>query len=164
VRHGQPPRPHRWDLLRPDQLGTLLHGVAEPNLWYLDELTDCAGKVVARSGDADLRFVGRSADSVFDLLGGALASTSWSGRLGQLPLSCAGDPAGLSPRELRRWYDDTATVPARGEHPSVALATAVALVKAGRTRPVRRRLVRTFSAEPAFAEPWLRSLSRELRD
>lgn len=277
-----PPRPHRWDLLRPDRLGSLLDGVEQPELWYLDELTVCAAKVVARSGDADLRFVGRSADSVFDLLGGALAKTSWSGRLGRLPLSCVDDAGKLSGRELgrmrehlasaglapydlarrrrplalvdlvwagrtfttlhtvlrdwveesrepwpvvrrklhylgitsrtatspktwrwqqhqpwtrdlptravrnisldrqvwhllgdhqaktapsfppRRWHDETVTSPARGDGPVRALATAVALVEAGRTRTVRRSLVRTFSVEPAFAEPWLRSLSREL--
>jgi hypothetical protein len=279
---SDPPRPHRWDLLRPDRLGTLLDGAEQPDLWYLDELTVCAAKVVARSGGGDLRFVGRSADSVFDLLGGALAKTSWSGRLGRLPLSCAGGAAelsrrdvvrmrehlaaaGMSPYDLarrrcplalvdlvwagrtfttlhtvlrdwveesrepwpvirgrvryvgitartrtspktwrwqqhrawtgdlptravrnvsldpsvwhllgdhepktapsfppRRWHDATVSVPARGDGPTRALATAVALVEAGRTGTVRRRLVRTFGAEPAFAEPWLRSLAREL--
>ncbi|MEU5097585.1 hypothetical protein [Streptomyces sp. NPDC020996] len=280
---SDPPRPHRWDLLRPDQLGTLLDGVEQPDLWYLDELTVCAAKVVARSGCGDLRFVGRSADSLFDLLGGALAETSWSGRLGRLPLSCAGGTAELSRRDVgrmrehlaaagaapwdlarrrrplalvdlvwagrtfttlhtvlrdwveesreprpvvrsrlrclgitvrtgtspktwrwqqhrswtrdlparavqnvsldrsvwhlladqepktapsfppRRWHDDAVSVPARGVGPALALATAVALVEAGRTGTVRRRLVRTFAAEPAFAEPWLRSLSHELK-
>jgi hypothetical protein len=280
---SDPPQPHRWDLLRPDQLGTLLDGVEQPDLWYLDELTVCAAKVVARSGGADLRFVGRSADSVFDLLGGALAETSWSGRLGRLPLSCAGGPAELSRRDVgrmrehlaaaglapydlarrrrplalvdlvwagrtfttlhrvlrdwveesrepwpvirsrlrylgitartetspktwrwqqhqpwtgglparavqnisldpgvwhllgdhepktapsfppRRWHDDAVSVPVRGDGPTRALATAVALVEAGRTRTVRRRLVRTFNSEPAFAEPWLRGLSHALR-
>ncbi|MFF4491510.1 hypothetical protein ACFY0F_34505 [Streptomyces sp. NPDC001544] len=62
----------------------------------------------------------------------------------------------------RRWHDDTVSAPVRGDGPRRALATAVALVEAGRTRTVRRRLVRTFSSEPAFAEPWLRRLSREL--
>jgi hypothetical protein len=276
-----PPHPHRWDLLRPDRLGTLLDGAARPNLWHLDELTDCAAKVLARSGGADLRFVGRSADSLFDLLGGVLAGTSWSDRLARLPLSCTRHDAltarqlsllrehlaaaGLSPRELARrsrpialvdlvwagrtftalhtvlrdwidesrepwpvirrklrylgitertrtspktwrwqqhqawtgelpahavrnvslspavwdllgnhqpktapsfppdrWSDEAATAPARGEAPTRALATAVALVAAGRTPAVRRRLVRTLAAEPAFGEVWLRSLAGEL--
>jgi hypothetical protein len=282
VSTDDPPRPHRWDLLRPDQLGTLLDGAEQPDLWYLDELTVCAAKVVARSGGGDLRFVGRSADSVFDLLGGALAQTSWSWRLGRLPLSCAVGAAELSRRDVgrmrehlavaglapydlarrrrplalvdlvwagrtfttvhtvlrdwveesrepwpvirsrlrylgitartatspktwrwqqhhpwtgdlpakavrnvsldrnvwhllgdhqpktapsfppRRWHDDTVGVPVRGDGATRALATAVALVEAGRTRTVRRRLVRTFGSEPAFAEPWLRGLSHEL--
>jgi len=77
-------RPFRWDLVRPDHLGSLLDGVPEPDLWFLDELIDCTAKVLARSEDGELYFVGRSADSVFDLLGGALPDP---GRLHLLPLS-----------------------------------------------------------------------------
>ena len=43
--------PFRWDLLTPDQLGTLLEGVERPGPWFLDELVACAGKVLARSGN-----------------------------------------------------------------------------------------------------------------
>lgn len=67
--------PFRWDLIAPDRLGSLLAGTAEPDLWFLDALAECAGKVVARSGGGDLFFVGRSLDSVFDLLSGALAES-----------------------------------------------------------------------------------------
>jgi hypothetical protein len=81
--------PFRWDLITPDQLGTLADGVERPELWFIDDLIACAGKVLARSGNGDLIFVGRSLDSMFDLLGGALAGTSWSGRLYRLPLSFA---------------------------------------------------------------------------
>jgi len=80
----EPIRPFRWDLVRPDHLGTLLDGFPEPDLWFLDELTDCAAKVLARSENGELYFVGRSADSVFDLLGGALPEPD---RLHLLPLS-----------------------------------------------------------------------------
>jgi hypothetical protein len=66
-------QPFRWDLVTPDQLGSLLVGTAAPDLWFLDDLVACAGKVLARSGNGDLIFVGRSLDSMFDLLGGALA-------------------------------------------------------------------------------------------
>ncbi|WP_305786096.1 hypothetical protein [Symbioplanes lichenis] len=75
--------PFRWDLVTPGQLGTLLAGVESPSLWYLDDLVACAGKVLARSGDGDLVFVGRSLDSMYDLLGGALDGR----RLSRLPLS-----------------------------------------------------------------------------
>ncbi|WP_394617489.1 hypothetical protein JNUCC0626_49255 [Lentzea sp. JNUCC 0626] len=64
--------PLRWDLVTPDQLGTMLDDVETPEIWYLDELAECAGKVLARSGNGDLVFVGRSLDSMYDLLGGAL--------------------------------------------------------------------------------------------
>ncbi|MEV6448086.1 hypothetical protein [Amycolatopsis sp. NPDC051716] len=77
-------RPFRWDLVRPDHLGSLLDGLPEPDLWFLDDLIDCAAKVLARSEDGELYFVGRSADSVFDLLGGTLPDP---GRLHLLPLS-----------------------------------------------------------------------------
>lgn len=55
-----------------DQLGTLLDDVSQPELWFLDELVACAGKVLARGGNGRLVFVGRSLDSMFDLLSGAL--------------------------------------------------------------------------------------------
>ena len=77
--------PFRWDVAR-DQLGTLLDGVPEPDLWFADELVVCTARILARSGDGDLRFVGRSLDSVYDLLTGALGETSWRGRMAQLPL------------------------------------------------------------------------------
>ena len=64
--------PFRWDLVSPDRLGSLLDGVATSEVTYLAELAACAGKVLARSGNGDLVFVGRSLDSMFDLLGGAL--------------------------------------------------------------------------------------------
>ncbi len=149
-----PPGPYRWDLLRPDRLGTLLDEVPEPNPWFLNALTDCAGKVVARSGDADLRFVGRSADSVFDVLGGAFDGTSWQGRLERLPLSCARDRADLSARELRRLREDLA---AAGLEPR-ALArrgrplALVDLVWMGRTFTTLHTVIRDWVEE--VREPW----------
>jgi len=65
--------PFRWDLITPDQLGSLLEGTVEPDVWFAPALVRCAGKVLARSGGGDLFFVGRSLDSMFDLLGGALS-------------------------------------------------------------------------------------------
>ena len=279
-------RPFRWDLVRPDQLGTLLDGTEPPDLWFLDELIDCAAKVLARSADGEIYFVGRSADSVFDLLSGALSGTDWANRLHQVPVSLSAinawighldqqeterlranmSASGLTPYrlargrcpavfvdivssggtyellygELRRWISDeretwdvirrklrflgltcrkhtspntwrwqqhaewTAELPASaignisldrgvysyfGDHqpkltrsfarwswadPSAAapdrsagtrqaLAEAVAVVAAGRTKETRDRLVKAMAAEPAFAEPWLRSLASQLR-
>ena len=62
----EPNRPFRWDLVRPDQLGSLLDDLPELDLWYLDELVSCAGRVLAHCADGDLYFVGRSVDSLFD--------------------------------------------------------------------------------------------------
>lgn len=79
--------PFRWDLVTPDQLGSLLEGTTPPDLWFLPSLVECAGKVVARSGGGELVFVGRSLDSMFDLLSGALADTGGAVRLSRLPFS-----------------------------------------------------------------------------
>lgn len=109
------PRPFRWDVVRPDQVGTLLDGVARPSLWFLGELVECTAKVLARSGGGDLHFVGRSLDSAADLLGGLLDGTPHRNRIRRLPLSAwhaSWTPGevhylrrylaahGLSPREL----------------------------------------------------------------
>jgi hypothetical protein len=83
----EPAVPFRWNLLRPDNVGTVLDGVDPPQLWFIHDLITCAGNVLARSGGGDLIFVGRSLDSMFDLLGGALEDTAWSHRLHRLPLS-----------------------------------------------------------------------------
>ncbi len=84
----EPNRPFRWDPVRPDHLGTL--PADPPDLWYVDDLVECAGQVLARCADSDLYLVGRSADSVFDLLSGALEHTTWRDRLHQVPLSVFG--------------------------------------------------------------------------
>jgi hypothetical protein len=107
--------PFRWDLQRPDQLGTLLDAAPAPSLSFLDDLVRCAALVVARSDDGDLVFVGRSLDSMFDLLGAALAGTPAGVGLRRLPLSrvswWAEEPGatrdvlaslGLTPYELMR--------------------------------------------------------------
>ena len=68
--------PFRWDLVTPDQLGSMLAGTTKPDLWFIDDLVQCTGKALARSANGDLVFVGRSLDSMFDLLQGALADLS----------------------------------------------------------------------------------------
>jgi hypothetical protein len=110
----QPSLPFRWDLIAPDQFGALVDGVERPRLWFVDDLVGCAGKVVARSGNGDLFFVGRSLDSMFDLLGGGLQHTAWRHRLYRLPLSFAVPgrrvgqrwrPGRISQAELQRARD-----------------------------------------------------------
>ncbi|MEU4237361.1 hypothetical protein [Actinoplanes sp. NPDC026619] len=94
--------PFRWDLVTPSQLGSLLDGAAPPDLWFVDDLVECAGKVLARSGNGDLVFVGRSLDSMFDLLGGALGGHPDRRRLLRLPFSFQRGGAGSGRRWRRR--------------------------------------------------------------
>jgi hypothetical protein len=98
----EPNRPFRWDLGRGDQLGSLLEGIEAPRLWYADALLECAAKVLGRSGDGELHFVGRSVDSLYDLLSGCLARTSWRERLQLLPLATQRHRGPLSEREVRQ--------------------------------------------------------------
>ncbi len=139
-------RPFRWDLVRPDQLGSLLEGYGEPDLWFLDELTVAAARVLARCADGQLHFVGRSADSVFDLLSGALASSSWAARLQRLPFSFRNDNQKLTSFETSQVRDNltaSALTPgllARASRPVVF----VDLVAEGGTFTNLYRLLRTW--------------------
>ncbi|MFJ1763039.1 hypothetical protein ACIOD2_22190 [Amycolatopsis sp. NPDC088138] len=154
-------RPFRWDLVRPDQVGTLLDDTQEPRLWFLPALTDATAKVLARSGNGELHFVGRSLDSMHDLLGGALERTSWHDRVHQLPMS-------LKPRRdftthdtalLREHLAAAGITPhrlARGTRPTVF----VDLVHEGETFTELYRQLRRWIVEDREAWPVIR---RKLR-
>jgi hypothetical protein len=90
--------PFRWDLVTPDQLGSLAAAREPVRFPYPQDLIVAAGKVVARSGGGDLFFVGRSPDSLFDLLGGALEGTGHARRLHRLAFS---GRRPMSPAEVR---------------------------------------------------------------
>ena len=98
-------RPFRWDLTRPDQLGTLLEGSPSPDLWFRDALAQCAARVLARSGGGDLVFVGRSGDSLYDLLTGVLDGAGYEGRLHRFPFSCRWGWERLAPGDVARARD-----------------------------------------------------------
>ena len=80
--------PFRWHLANRNQLGSLIGQVA-PTVCteFSQALLPCAAGVLAFSGDADLVFVGRSPESLFDLLSGLLFKTSWLERLTLLHFS-----------------------------------------------------------------------------
>lgn len=275
-------QPFRWDLVRRDQLGGLLDGVPEAEPPFLEAVAECAAKVLARSGDGDLYFVGRSGDSVFDLLSGVLAGSSRPGRVRLLPfayryetplrpyevrqLRVNLEAMGVSPYKLARrsrpmvfadlvyggetfgnlygllrdwigdereqwdvirlklrfagvtirqrtspkawrwwqdagwtrdlprtaivnvslpfpvwtylgneqekispsfrrasWGDEEITGPRHTKEVMEALAEAVAYVERGRSPEVRAAVARHLTAEPAFSQPWLRRLAREIR-
>jgi hypothetical protein len=84
------PTPFRWDIAgTPGQLGGLLAGEEATVVCegFIDKILDCAARVVAGAGDADLVFVGRSPESLHDLLSGLLHETSWRNRLTLLQFS-----------------------------------------------------------------------------
>ena len=93
--------PFRWDVSRLECLGSFLRqdngnptSEAQFQRWYrpnydgfFHDLLDCAARTVALAGDADLMFVGRSPESLFDLLSGFLDGTRWRERLALLHFS-----------------------------------------------------------------------------
>jgi hypothetical protein len=80
--------PVRWDIVRREQLGSLVDSPpAATPAWFDEELLRCCARVVAFAGDSDLCFVGRSPEPLFDLLSGVMLDTSWAGRLSILNLS-----------------------------------------------------------------------------
>jgi hypothetical protein len=124
--------PFRWDLVAPDRLGSLLDGAGPPDLWFVDDLAECAGKVLARSGHGDLLFVGRSLDSVFDLLSGALAGARGEQRLARLPFSFARPGVGAG----RGWHVPALTVEQRSAARDLLADAGLApAALARRTRP-----------------------------
>ncbi len=95
-------RPFRWNVKRRSELGTLADGPApEPYPGFIEELRDCAAKVVAMSRESDLVFVGRSPENLFDYLSGVLGDTGWHDRVDLLNISLRGFHAGalLAERE-----------------------------------------------------------------
>jgi hypothetical protein len=154
--------PFRWDLVRPDQLGRLPDGCEPPDLWFVDELVLASARVLARSADSRLVFVGRSADSVFDLLSGALADTEWRDRLDRMPFSFRGDADDLTPAEVER---ARAILAARRVAPDRLArigqkVTFVDLVAHGYTFTNLYRLLRDWIAEQH--QPW-NAVRRNLR-
>lgn len=106
--HKEPNLPFRWDIPGGERTGSLTDGI-DDDPSYVDVLAECAAKVLARSADGDLYFVGRSPDSVYDLLSGVLADTSHHARLHRLPLSLYGlDGEDLTPDERAQLRVDLA--------------------------------------------------------
>lgn len=102
--------PFRWDIQQRATLGTLLDGprkdipeegpppylpLGEPSYYPANALAEmsreCA-RIIALSNNADLYFVGRSLESLFDYLSGLLSDTDWAERLWLLQFSWYGAP------------------------------------------------------------------------
>lgn len=136
--------PFRWDLVTPDQLGEL----PRARFPYADELVEAAAKVLARSGGGDMFFVGRSPDSLFDLLSGALDGTGHASALRRLAYSNVGARDRLAARHVLARQGLTPYALARSRRP-VAL---VDLVSGGATFTALYRLLRDWIADER--EPW----------
>lgn len=145
--------PFRWSLVPRDQLGTLLDGAVPPALPDPGELVECAAKTLARSGGGRLLFVGRSADSLFDLLSGALQGTDHQDRVARLAYSFTDDPAKLAGPEVAQARAVLAAGGLTPEHLLRREPTAlVDLVYEGRTFTGLYRLLRDWAAEENA--PW----------
>ncbi|HKP74407.1 MAG TPA: hypothetical protein VJT67_02640, partial [Longimicrobiaceae bacterium] len=79
--------PFRWNLARREQLGRLVEGPPVELGSLAGDIRDCCARVIAQAGDSRLVFVGRSPESLYDYLCGALAATSWAERPVLLNLS-----------------------------------------------------------------------------
>ena len=81
-------KPFRWNLAKREQLGGLLSG--DINFVYSDyeiELEDCTAKVLARSKNRKIIFVGRSPENIYDYLAGILQNTKHENRMDLLNIS-----------------------------------------------------------------------------
>jgi hypothetical protein len=123
------PVPFRWDVTQPQQLGTLLEGDASGSYdKFSNDLLACAAQVVGLAGDSDLVFLGRSLESLYDVLSALLVGTSWQGRLTLLPFS-----TGHRETEIARGKHPEAIAAFRAYLDSFGLAPAKLIV---RERPV----------------------------
>ena len=81
--------PFRWNITKREQLGKLIADgeVAETYPEFLKDLEICCVRTLAFCDNADLVFIGRSPESIFDYLSGILEKTSWNKRCSLLNLS-----------------------------------------------------------------------------
>lgn len=108
--------PFRWNTGNPELHRRLARTRAQGSApsSFRRRLLSASAKVLRAAGEADLVFVGRSLESVYDLLAGALEPTSWRERLQLLQLSLWDDrqisEAGL--QELQRYFARLRLTPA----------------------------------------------------
>lgn len=79
------PLPFRWNIAKREQLGAVSPVDVSPEI--VRHLRRCCARIISFCGNADLVFVGRSPEVVFDFLSGLLGKTSWSNRLCLLNVS-----------------------------------------------------------------------------
>lgn len=77
-----------------EELKRAVESVENRESSYADELMTCCARILAYGGDYDLIFVGRSPESLFDFMQGALAETDFKDRLTLLHFSFRWQDAG----------------------------------------------------------------------
>lgn len=81
-------KPFRWNLQKREQLGGLVSGeIVSSYVGYETELAECAAKLLARSANRKLIFVGRSPENIYDYLAGVLQNTSYQNNIDLLNIS-----------------------------------------------------------------------------
>jgi len=99
-------KPFRWNLKKREQLGSLLNVTAEKAYdGYETQLADCAAKVVARTANKKIIFVGRSPENIFDYLSGVFEKTSHEPKLDILNISNRFRPITKIKNELPSAYN-----------------------------------------------------------
>lgn len=107
--------PFRWNIAKREQLGRLIDGEADslpPS--FGDAISICCTRVLAFCDNADLVFIGRSPENLFDYLSGILAPTSWAQRCSLVNLALRN----LLNKTMHSSYPDAlrSTVPGALEH------------------------------------------------
>ncbi len=86
-------KPFRWNLAKREQLGDITElAAAETYRGYADDLRSAAALVLARAGDSDLVFVGRSPECLFDYLSGIFSDVSGAPSLTLMHFSAPNRP------------------------------------------------------------------------
>jgi hypothetical protein len=98
-----PIKPFRWNLAKREQIGDLREvQAAETYAGFTEHLRTAAARVLARAGDSDLVFVGRSPECLFDYLSGIFAEVSGAPSLTLMHFSAPHRPAAVIAKSHRR--------------------------------------------------------------
>lgn len=158
--------PFRWDVHRRSTLGAVIEdewslppvGYVEPD--FFPWLLACCAQVVARSENADLVFIGRSPENLYDHLCGLLAGTSWARRPRLLQFSAAWGTRDMTPARVTsfRRYSATQGLDPRAIGTRSRPVALVDLVCTGKTLGVLVALLHAWAYECGV--PWRAVRSR----
>lgn len=98
-----PTKPFRWNLAKREQITDLSHvPPSETYPGYHDDLRAAAARVLARAGDSDLVFLGRSPECLFDYLSGIFTEVVRAPSLTLVQFSAPKRPAETIAKSHRR--------------------------------------------------------------